>query len=78
MYVVTDLFKSNIIIFDAECLHLFLMTSDYSILPKNIHKGTKAIPVNCFISHRPIDPLFFKVLFKENITDPYFWKFQWK
>ena len=36
----------------------------------------KAIPINCFISHRPTDLLFFKVPFKENITDPYFWKFQ--
>ena len=36
----------------------------------------KAIPINCFVSHRPTDPLFFKVPFKENITDPYFWKFQ--
>ena len=38
----------------------------------------KAIPINCLVSHRPTDPLFFKVPFKENITDPYFWKFQWK
>ena len=36
----------------------------------------KAIPINCFVSHCLTDPLFFKVPFKENITDPYFWKFQ--
>ena len=30
----------------------------------------KAIPINCFVSHRPTDPLFFKVPFKENVTDP--------
>ena len=35
----------------------------------------KAIPINCFVSHRPTDPLLFKVPFKENITDPYFGNF---
>ena len=39
---------------------------------------TMAIPINSFVSHRPTDPPFFKVPFKENITDPYFWKFQSK
>ena len=39
--------------------------------------STETIPINCFVSHRPTDPLCFKVPFKENITDPYFWKFQW-
>ena len=28
-------------------------------------------PINCFFSHRPTDPLFFKIPFKENKTDPY-------
>ena len=27
--------------------------------------STKAIPINCFVSHHPTNPLFFKVPFKE-------------
>ena len=33
-----------------------------------------AIPISCFVSHRSTDPLSFKIPFKENQTEPYFFE----
>ena len=54
----------------------YLITTEETLTVKKVVQVFKAIPINCFVSHRPTDQLFFKLPLKENITDPYFWKFQ--
>ena len=44
-------------------------------MSRRVLKFVWVIPIIFLVSHRPTDPLFLKVPFKENITDPYFGNF---